>query len=67
MLKSPYCDEDEDEIELICNCLTWNPHKRIRIQAALESPYFAKDGYDPVIDPDNVNKRVPSVHPSDIS
>lgn len=67
LLKSPYGDEDEDEIDLITSCLTWDPKHRNTIQAALESPYFTKDGYKPVIDPDNTAERVSSVRQEEVS
>ncbi|KPI88652.1 putative protein kinase [Leptomonas seymouri] len=67
LLRSPFGDEDEDEIHLIIDCLRWDPRDRITIQAALQNPYFTKDNYDPTIDPDDTAKRVPSVRPEDIS
>ncbi|KAG5484344.1 hypothetical protein LSCM4_07910 [Leishmania orientalis] len=67
LLRSPYGDEDEDEVRLIIDCLRWDPRERITIQAALQSPFFIKDGYDPVIDPEDTAKRMPSVRPEDIS
>lgn len=67
LLRSPFGDEDEDEINLIIACLRWDPRDRITIQAALQNPYFTKDKYDPTIDPDDTAKRVPSVRPEDIS
>lgn len=67
LLRSPYGDEDEDEVSLIIDCLRWDPRERITIQAALQNPFFTKDGYDPVIDPEDTVKRVPSVRPEDIS
>ncbi|CAM66473.1 putative protein kinase [Leishmania infantum JPCM5] len=67
LLRSPYGDEDEDEVGLIIDCLRWDPRERITIQAALQNPFFTKDGYDPVIDPEDTAKRVPSVRPEDIS
>ncbi|KAK7195177.1 protein kinase [Novymonas esmeraldas] len=66
LLRSPFGDEDEDEVQLILDCLRWDPRERITIQAALRSPFFIKDGYDPVIDTDDTAKRVPSVRPEDI-
>lgn len=67
LLRSPYGDEDEDEVELITNCLQWDPRDRLTIQDALNSPYFTKEEYEPVIDPNDTAKRVPSVRPEDIS
>ncbi|AIN96496.1 protein kinase, putative [Leishmania panamensis] len=67
LLRSPYGDEDEDEVGLIIDCLRWDPRERITIQAALHNAFFTKDGYDPVIDPDDTVKRAPSVRPEDIS
>ncbi|KAG5484038.1 hypothetical protein LSCM1_05892 [Leishmania martiniquensis] len=67
LLRSPYGDEDEDEVRLIMDCLRWDPRERITIQAALMNPFFTKDGYDPVIDPNDTAQRVPSVRPEDIS
>ncbi|KAG5509562.1 hypothetical protein JKF63_06267 [Porcisia hertigi] len=67
LLRSPYGDEDEDEVRLIIDCLRWDPRERITIQQALQSPFFLKNGYNPVIDPDDTAKRVPSVRPEDIS
>lgn len=67
LLRSPFGDEDEDEVKLIMDCLRWDPRDRITIQAALHNPYFTKDKYDPTIDPDDTAKRVPSVRPEDIS
>ncbi|KPA76482.1 putative protein kinase [Leptomonas pyrrhocoris] len=67
LLRSPFGDEDEDEIQLIIDCLRWDPRDRVTIQAALRNPYFTKDKYDPTIDPDDTAKRVPSVRPEDIS
>lgn len=67
LLKSPYGDEDPDEVALIASCFAWDPRERTTIQAALESPFFTSEGYDPVIDPDDTATRVPSVRPEDIS
>ncbi|GET86928.1 CMGC/MAPK protein kinase, putative [Leishmania tarentolae] len=67
LLRSPYGDEDEDEVRLIIDCLRWDPRERLTIQEALQNPFFTKDGYDPVIDPEDTAQRVPSVRPEDIS
>ncbi|CCW66814.1 unnamed protein product [Phytomonas sp. Hart1] len=67
LLKSPFGDETEDEVQLIVSCLAWNPQERITIQKALESPYFIEDGYEPVIDRKDIAKQVPVVRPEEIS
>ncbi|CCW61871.1 unnamed protein product [Phytomonas sp. EM1] len=67
LLKSPFGDETEDEVQLIMSCLVWNPQDRITIQKALESPYFIDDGYEPVIDPKDTAKQVAVVRQEEVS
>lgn len=66
LLKSPYGDEDSDEVELIMGCLTWDPRRRTTIASALESAYFVKDGYEPTIDDGPHDVRAPTVRLNDI-
>ncbi|EPY18726.1 protein kinase [Angomonas deanei] len=66
ILHSPYGDETEEEVQLIMDCLAWNPAARITIEKALQSPYFANDGYDPEVDPNETVQHVTSVRLADI-
>jgi serine/threonine protein kinase len=67
LLASPYHDETAEEVELISRCLAWNPHERINIQTALESPFFVRDGYEPVIGGEEAEQTVSFVKQKDIS
>lgn len=51
ILRSPLADEEVDvhEVEMIKACLEWDPRRRITIAAALASPFFTEEGYDPNI------------------
>ncbi|ESL06526.1 protein kinase [Trypanosoma rangeli SC58] len=66
LLRSPYGDVDEDEIELIESLLCYDPNCRITIQEALQSRYFIKEGYEPVIDPSDTATRVRAVEANEI-
>ncbi|RNF04543.1 putative protein kinase [Trypanosoma rangeli] len=66
LLQSPYGDVDEDEIKLIESLLCYDPNCRITIQEALQSPYFIKEGYEPVIDPSDTATRVRAVEANEI-
>ncbi|RNF15945.1 putative protein kinase [Trypanosoma conorhini] len=66
LLQSPYDDVDEEEIKLIESLLCYDPTRRVTIQEALQSPYFIKEGYEPVIDPDDTATRVRAVEANEI-